>query len=272
MNIQDKRAGRSERGRVAEPKQQVAVTEIRACGGERGGSGEGIRAVDMQICVVHLLSEMVIVKNLVEFGEQASFSIGRRFIERIFFVEDELRGSRWVDEIQLPVFVKPFRGSEPECFVTHHGAAAGKVVVPAQEVRHALSGNVRTVERAVSMVGGGQAMNIVAAGLGDDVDDASGSMAELSLIACGDDLEFGDGVLIELRGCAAIEFVLVRQAINEEPRVVGALTEDGCGVVAVQVGLPVDRNSRNELHKIQVVSSVQRHVNDLLWSDGHSLR
>src|SRR6266436_8394527 len=138
MNIQDKRAGRSERGRVAKPKQQVAVTEIRASGGERGGSGEGIRAVDMQICVVHLLGEMVIVKDLVEFGEQAGLAIGRGFVECIFFVEDELRGSRWVDEIKLPVFVDAFRRAEPESLVTDHGTTAGQVIVPSQEVRHAL--------------------------------------------------------------------------------------------------------------------------------------
>src|SRR5256884_5078132 len=52
-------AGRAECSRVAKPKQQVAVTEIRASGGERGGSGEGIRAIDMQVCVVHLLGEKI---------------------------------------------------------------------------------------------------------------------------------------------------------------------------------------------------------------------
>src|SRR6266478_2516186 len=190
MNIQDKRAGRSERGRVAEPKQQVAVTEIRACGGERGGSGEGIRAVDMQICVVHLLGEMVMVKDMVEFGE-------------------------------------------PESFIANHGAAAGKVVVPAQEVRHALSGNVRTVESIVSMVSRRKAVYVVGTRLGNDVDDAPGGMAELGFVASGEDLEFSDGILIELGGSATIEFVLVSQTIDEEPRVVGALAKHGRGVVAI---------------------------------------
>ncbi len=96
-------------------------------------------------------------------------------------------------------------------------------------------------------------------------------MAKLSFVAGGEDLEFGDGVLVELRGRAAIYLILVRQTIDEEPRVVGALAENRRGVVALEIGLPVDRNSRNELHKIQVVSSVKRHVNDLLRSDGHTL-
>jgi len=85
-------------------------------------------------------------------------------------------------------------------------------------------------------------------------------------------LEFGDGVLIELRASTAIEFVLVRQTIDEEAGVVGTLAKNGRGVVAIEIGLPVDGHARNELHEIKVVSSVQRHINDLLGSDGHALR
>ena len=97
-------------------------------------------------------------------------------------------------------------------------------------------------------------------------------MTELGFVACGEDLEFGDGVLIELRGSATIEFVLVRQTIDEETGVVGALAENRRGVIAIEIGLPVDRYARNQLHEIQVVSSVKRHVNDLLGSDGHAFR
>src|SRR5256885_15011331 len=94
-------------------------------------------------------------------------------------------------------------------------------------------------------------------------------MAELGFVAGGNDLEFGDGVLIKLRGSAAIEFVLVRQTIDEETGVVGALAENRRGVIAIEIGLPADRYAQYLLHEILVVSSLQRQVNDLLgreWS------
>ncbi len=82
---------------------------MRACGGERRRRREWIYAVDMPICVVHLLSEMVIVKNLVEFGKQANFTIRRRLVEGLFRINKELRRIGGRHKIQLPVFVNAFR-------------------------------------------------------------------------------------------------------------------------------------------------------------------
>src|SRR5258708_39051231 len=53
MNTQDKRTGRTKRGRIAETEEKIAVAKIRACGRKRVRQGERIGAVDMQICVVH---------------------------------------------------------------------------------------------------------------------------------------------------------------------------------------------------------------------------
>ena len=47
---------------------------------------------------------------------------------------------------------------------------------------------------------------------------------------------------------------------------------NGRGIVAIQILLPVDCYARNHLHKIQIISSVKRHINDLLGSDGHAYR
>src|ERR1700758_5164198 len=97
-------------------------------------------------------------------------------------------------------------------------------------------------------------------------------MSELGFVAGGDDLEFSDGVLIELRGRAAAELVLVGLTINKETGVVGALAENWSGVVAVEVGLPVDGHARNQLHEIQVVPSIEGHVHDLAGKNCGALR
>jgi len=162
MNTQDKRAGRAKRGRVAETEEKIAVAEIRARRGERGRSGKGICAVDVQICVVHLLGKMMIVKNLVEFGKQSNLTIRSRLVVGLFIIDKELRRIGRRHEIQLPIFVNPFRGSEPECFVPHHGATASEVIVPAQEVRDVgLAGDVGTVERAVTVISRRKAVYVV---------------------------------------------------------------------------------------------------------------
>src|SRR5580704_797637 len=116
---------------------------------------------------------MVVAQNLVEFSECAGLAVGRRFIERILLVQDELRSFRRVDKIQLAVFVYALCRDEPEGFVSNNRAASSEVIVPTQEVGHVFSGNIGTVEGAVAMVGGGEAVEVVAAGFRDDVDDAA---------------------------------------------------------------------------------------------------
>jgi hypothetical protein len=54
----------------------------------------------------------------------------------------------------------------------------------------------------------------IATGFGDDVDDTARGVAELGFVTGSNDLKLSDGVLIELRGRAAREFV----SINGVPR------------------------------------------------------
>jgi len=47
---------------------------------------------------------------------------------------------------------------------------------------------------------------------------------------------------------AAAQFVLVRQAVNEEAGVVGALAEHWRCIVIMEIRLPVDGHARDQLH------------------------
>src|SRR5437773_2322231 len=269
---EDKGAGRAKSDGVAEAQEKIAVTEIGARGGESRGGRERVGAVDMEVGVIHLLGDMVISENLIKLREDTSFAVGGGLVVSLFAIDKELRGVGGRNEIQLPVFVDTFRGAEPERFVANNGASAGEIIVPAQKVGHVFPRNIGGVEDAVAVIGGSQAMNIIAARLGNDVDDAAGSVAELGFVAGGDDLEFGDGVLIELRGGAAAEFILIGEAVDEETGIVGALTENGRGVVAVQVGLPVNGYAWDELHQVEVVPPVDGHVHNLTREDCRALR
>ena len=271
--IQDEGASGVPKGHdIAEAEKQIAVAEVRARGGKRIGSRKRIGAVDVDVGVVHLLGDMVIAQNLIKFGEQANLAVGGRLVVRFLVVDKKLWGIGGRDEIQLAIFVDAFGGAEPEGFVANPGAAAGDVVVPAQKIRDiGLTRDVGTVEGTVAVVGGDQAVSIVGAGLGDDVDDATRCMAELGLVSGSDDLELRDRVLIELRRRAAAQFVLIGKTINQEPGVVGALTQDRRGVVAIEIGLAVDGHAGDQLHQVQIIPPVDGHVHNLAGNDGCAL-
>lgn len=115
-------------------------------------------------------------------------------------------------------------------------------------------------------------MEVVAARFGYDVDYTPGGMPELGFVSCGDDLEFRNGVLVELRSGATIELILIGQAVNEKTSVVGALAEDRRRIVTVGVSLPIDGNARNRLKQVQIISAVDGHVDDIARHDGGALR
>src|SRR6185437_7434391 len=89
-------------------------------------------------------------------------------------------------------------------------------------------------------------------------------MAELGLITGGDHLKFCNSVLIELRRCAARQFVFIRKAIDKKTRVVSALAENGRGVVTVEISLTVDGDAWNQLKQVQIIPAVDGHVADIL--------
>src|SRR5258708_31261049 len=152
---------------------------------------------------------MVMAENLIELGEEASLAIRGGLVEFIFVVDNELRGLGRNNKVELAIFVDSFGGSKPERLVSNHCAAGGKVIIPAQEVGNVLPRNIRTIEHAVPVVCGREAMNVISPRFCDDVDHASGGMSELRLVSGGDDLELSDSVLIELRRRTTIQFVLI---------------------------------------------------------------
>src|SRR6266403_1552263 len=132
---------------------------------------------------------MVIAENLIELGEEASLAVSGRSVETVFVVDNELRSVVRNNKVELAIFVNSFGRTKPEGLVSNDCAAGGKVIIPAQEVWHVLPGNIGAVEHAVAMVCGGEAVEVVAAGFRDDIDDAARGMAELRFVSGGDDLE-----------------------------------------------------------------------------------
>src|SRR5262249_29772117 len=204
---------------IGETKQQVTIACRGTSGRKASGRGQRIGAVYVNVRIVHLLSQVMGTKDLIEFAKNAGFAIGGGLIKSLFTVENELRSVGWWDEIELPVFVDIFSGREPKEFVADDRAAECSVVVPLEKIwRIALPGNAQrgarsrdigAVEGVVTVINGSETVDVVAAGLGNHVDDAAGGMAKLGFIASGNDLKFGDGILIELSGGTAGELVFV---------------------------------------------------------------
>src|SRR5262252_4520176 len=115
-------------------------------------------------------------------------------------------------------------------------------------------------------------MILVIAAPGYDVDDGARSLSELSLIAGRQHLELRNRLLIELRRRAAIHRVLVWLAVDHEIVISGPLAEHRCGVVATDVGLAVDDRSGHELHQVEIVAPVDRHILNLARSNRPSGR
>src|ERR1041385_737598 len=97
-------------------------------------------------------------------------------------------------------------------------------------------------------------------------------MSEFGFIPPRHDLKFQNRVLIELSGRAAVEIIAIWQAVNEIQRIPATFSEDGSCVITCRVTLPVQRDAWNKLQEIEIISSVDRHIFDLLGGDGASGR
>src|SRR6266566_6722594 len=106
-------------------------------------------------------------------------------------------------------------------------------------------------------------MILVIPASGDDVHYCTRSLSELSFVPGCQHLKFGNRLLIELRGSAAIDGVFVRLPINHEVVIPRALTKHGRRVVASYVCLAVDYGSGDKLHQVKIVASINRHVLNL---------
>src|SRR5262249_29840249 len=120
------------------------------------------------------------------------------------------RSVRREGEIELTLFADALRGAEEEGALFNYRGAEREAVVVALELRRGEARAVRTVEGVVPVEERGDAVPVVRPALGDDVDDAAGGVAELSLGAGRQPLKLGDRLLVELRRRAARHRVLVR--------------------------------------------------------------
>ena len=104
-------------------------------------------------------------------------------------------------------------------------------------------------------------MEFVPTGFGNYIDYSSRRLSKLGLIAGRQNLKFRNCLLVELGCRPAVNGVLVRLSIDEKIVITAALAQHRVGVVASR--LPVDGDSRHELHQIKVVTTVYRHVQNL---------
>ncbi|MCG3161294.1 MAG: hypothetical protein JMDDDDMK_02445 [Acidobacteria bacterium] len=104
---------------------------------------------------------------------------------------------------------------------------------------------------------------IVGPAFGNDVDDAARGMAELGFVAGRQHLKFGDRLLVELRRRAARQRVFVRHPVNQVIGVAAAISEHRRGLIAVRIGLPVERDAGHELEQVEVVAPIDRQLDDL---------
>src|ERR1044072_1288576 len=97
-------------------------------------------------------------------------------------------------------------------------------------------------------------------------------MSEFGVIFTPHDLKIQNRVLIELSGKGAVVMTSLWQAVNEIQRIPATFSEDGSCVITCRVTLPVQRDAWNKLQEIEIISSVDRHIFDLLGGDGASGR
>src|SRR5687768_17852665 len=120
---------------------------------------------------------------------------------------------------------------------------------------------VRRIEGFVAVKQRSDTMKFIPAAPGDDINYCSRRLSELGLITGRQNLKLRNCLLVELCGRPAVDGVLVRLSIDEKIVIAAALAQHRVGVVAS--GLPVDSDSRYELHQIKVVTTVDRHVQNL---------
>ena len=113
---------------------------------------------------------------------------------------------------------------------------------------------VRGLQRVVVVVDEGLAMVLVAARLGDDVDDAARRAAELGLVAAGLDLELLDELVVELLALCAVLDAARHDAVDDEGvfEAGRAVDDDGVGERR-GVGV-LGRDTRRDLHDGRVVA------------------
>ena len=149
-------------------------------------------------------------------------------------------------------------GEKPEAVLDQVAADVGAVVLLGEALDGAAGGHHRLgrrLQRVVVVVAEGVAAELVAARLGDDVDDAAGGLAVLGLVAAGLDVDLLDELEVQL---LALEAVLGAGGVDavDVVDVLGAGgAVDGDGGLAAVVGVGVGGDPGRHLHHRGVVAA-----------------
>ncbi len=147
---------------------------------------------------------------------------------------DDIVAGIGIGKVKHAVFRDALRRGEEEHLVLDDRAAEGDAeIIPIKGigVRIGAIQGIRRVKSVVAVEKGSYAMVSVSSGLGDDVDDSAGRLAEFGLVTGCQHLEFGDRLLVELSRGAAVYRILVRLPVDKKIVVAAALAQDRVCVV-----------------------------------------
>src|SRR5882724_4427428 len=121
-------------------------------------------------------------------------------IEGGFDVDEWWRDAVGKNEIEVAAFENALRRAEEENFIANDGATEVGGGIPAEKKGSARCsiGNVVGVEFVVAVKNRGAAVPVVCSAASHDVYHTTRCVAELCFVTSGDNLEFHDGVLVEL--------------------------------------------------------------------------
>ena len=147
---------------------------------------------------------------------------------------------------------------EPQ-FVLDHEAAEVDTVVLLGESRRRAAGGADVLRVGLQRVGlvirEPVAAELVAAGLGDDVDDPAGGAAELGLVAAGLDLHFLDELEVEVLALEAVLDAGGVHAVDVEGVLRAGRAVDADGVRRGRIGVGVRGDARHDLRDRRVAAA-----------------
>ncbi len=206
-------------------------------------------------------------EGFVELKKGSGFAVALRNIQRIFLITNQVKKHRrkgWKIEVNVPILRDALRRAEEENFVFPDRSAACQTVIETaktQRFRYGFIQRVRGIESLVTMKERADSVKLIAAALGDDINNRSRCLSEFGFVAGRQHLKFGNRFLIKLRRRTAVDGIFVRVSVNKEIVIAAAFAENRIGIIAVR--LPIDGNARNKLEQIEIVAPVDRQLDNL---------
>src|SRR6267154_702167 len=183
----------------------------------------------MGIRQIELLAEPVMAKLLIELGAGSRVVRLCVQIDGGFELDEKGRSRGQELKVDLAALQDAFGRAKEEDFILDDRPADLGAGIPAQQEGHLAVenfGRVGGVELVIAVEERDAPVPVVGAAFADYVDDAARTVTEFGFVAAGEDLEFENGLLVELGSGAAVDFVAIGHAIDEKDGVPPALTED----------------------------------------------